>query len=80
MRTSGIGRAVGQVAGFGLKAVGTTAEEGGEGGEAGADDADVEFDGADDEDGDDVPDVIVAADEDDAVVQGDDRAEAGAVT
>lgn len=55
------------------------AEQSGKGREAGADDADVELDGAEDDDGDCVPDIVLFAAEDDAEIEGDDGAEAGAV-
>lgn len=68
--------AVGVIAPF--RRAGWAAEERGKGGEAGANDADVEFDRRDDEDGDHVPDIVPGPDQDDAVVEGDDRAEASA--
>lgn len=54
-----------------------TAEERREGREAGADEADVELDSTEDENGNYVPDVVRFAEENDAIVEGDDGGEAG---
>lgn len=54
------------------------AEKGGQGGEAGADEANVELDGAEDDGGDRVPNVVGLVEKDDAVGERDDGAAAGA--